>query len=178
VSSALLTSVSVVVLASGRHNRSGHTQPCGCSLKRHEIRQDQSEQVAVNGWLGRADRRYSRTLAPPPPGRPVFTLWSSAQGVHVHRTNIASVALSGGSRWRCIGAPFRRVVEADVGEDCLAQVSASEARSAQIAGRQISAGHVGVAEVCPSQIGRRQSTRPAGRSFDHPAAESSWQCRS
>jgi hypothetical protein len=94
---------------------------------------------------------------PPPPGRPAFTtLRSSGQGVHVHRTNIAPVALAGGNRWRCIWGPFRRVVEADVGEDCLAQVSASEARSAQIGGRQISAGHVGVAEARPSQIGRRQ----------------------
>ena len=31
-----------------------------------------NEQAAVNGWLGRADRRYSRTFAPPPPGRPRF----------------------------------------------------------------------------------------------------------
>jgi hypothetical protein len=48
------------------------------------------EQSAVNAWLGRADRRYSRTFAPPPPGRPAFTtLRSSGQWVHVHRTNIA-----------------------------------------------------------------------------------------
>src|SRR5688572_33494389 len=79
-----------------------------------------SEQAAVNGWLGRADRRYSRTLAPPPPGRPAFTtLRSSGQWVHVHRTNIASFGPPRGSRWRWIGAPFRRVVEADVGEECL-----------------------------------------------------------
>jgi hypothetical protein len=34
-------------------------QPWGCSLERYVIRQ---EQAAVNGWLGRADCRYSRTL--------------------------------------------------------------------------------------------------------------------
>ena len=80
-----------------------------------------SDQTAVNGWLGRADRRYSRTFAPPPPGRPAFTtLRSSGQCVHVHRTNIASFGPPGevaGGDW----APFRRVVEADVGEDCLSR---------------------------------------------------------
>jgi hypothetical protein len=58
-----------------------------------------------------------------------------------------------------LGGPFRRLVEADVGEDCLTQVNASEARSAQIGGRQISAGHVGVAEVCPSQIWQTSNQR-------------------
>jgi hypothetical protein len=78
------------------------------------------EQSAVNAWLGRADRRYSSTFAPPPPGRPAFTtLRSSGQWVHVHRTNIAPFGPPRGSRSRWIGAPFRRVVEADVGEGCL-----------------------------------------------------------
>jgi hypothetical protein len=111
-----------------------------------------SEQVAVNGWLGRADRRYSKTFAPPPPGRPVFTLWSSAQGVHVHRTNIASVALARGSRWRCIGPHF--VVwskQTSVRIALLRSVRVKRA-PAQIGGRQISAGHVGVAENCPCRL--------------------------
>ena len=56
-------------------------------------------------WAGRP--QVLQDFAPPPPGRPAFpTLWSSGQGVHVHRTNIAPVALAGGSRWRCIEAPF------------------------------------------------------------------------
>jgi hypothetical protein len=79
-------------------------QPWGCSLERYVIRQ---EQAAVNGWLGRADCRYSRTFAPPPPGRPAFTtLRSSGQWVHVHRTNIASFGPPRGSRRRWIGAHF------------------------------------------------------------------------
>jgi hypothetical protein len=52
----------------------------------------------------------------------------------------ASEVLAGGTRWGWIGAPFRRRIEADIGRDRLAQVSACEVSPAQIGGRRINAG--------------------------------------
>jgi hypothetical protein len=59
--------------------------------------------------------------------------WASgpASPGYVHPTRVDRV-LAGGTRWRCIGAPFRRVVEADVGENRFAQISARKVRPSQI----------------------------------------------
>jgi hypothetical protein len=54
--------------------------------------------------------------------------------------------LAGGTRWSCIGAPFGRVVEAGVGEDRIAKISAREVSPSQIRGSEINAGHVCAAE--------------------------------
>jgi hypothetical protein len=95
VSSALLTSVTVVLLASGRHNRNGHTamrlfaeasRDWPGSERERERERERASGCKRLAWAGRP--QVLQDFAPPPPGRPVFTLRSSAQGVHVHRTNI------------------------------------------------------------------------------------------
>jgi hypothetical protein len=60
--------------------------------------------------------------------------------------------LAGGTRWRRIGVPFRRVIEADIGENRIAEISAREVRPSQIGQGQINADHVGTAEVRLPQI--------------------------
>jgi hypothetical protein len=62
------------------------------------------------------------------------------------------------------------VVEAEVDNDRLAQVSACEVRRpSQIGGRQACTGHVGIAEGRPSQIGRCQINPSSGALLVHCA---------
>jgi hypothetical protein len=58
-----------------------------------------------------------------------------------------------------IGAPFRPGIEADIGKDRRAQISAPEVRPSQVGGRQINVAHPGTPELRMPQVSMVE-TRP------------------
>ena len=65
-----------------------------------------SEQTAVNGWLGRADRRYSRTFAPPPLVGPLSRRYGVAVNAYTYTGRTSRLLARQGKSLEGIGPHF------------------------------------------------------------------------